>query len=426
MSVQTPTFDYYAELGVAEAASTDEIKSAYRRAAQIHHPDKNPNNVEEATRRFQRIQQAYETLSHPGQRMAYDALTHAAGSDDSNDVDIGMDAHYYAEMQREYFERQIARALAHAEAIRRAEERREMLEKALTEIAKRQAKEEAIRKKVDEIRKSDEEKQRKEEERKARLQEEKDAAERERLVAIQEETSKQEARWKAANAQTKEQKTAHCLHSDRCEKITQRKKVKCEACGAKRGMITFKCPYCESHLCQLCVAKSAEQRAQDEKPKPKSKLATQEVKSGGQNTEPKAKTPSPTSKVHPQPETEEAKHPSPTMAGDDESKPMTPKRKKKKSNKTQVKSQNEPIPTKPQPSPKPKPPSSTTASPPTAPSGSNVDKPFDGKKKGASKAKACYNCGNTSHYAYNCPETERRCFNCHYPGHRAKNCPAKD
>ena len=36
--------DYYQVLGVAETATTDEIKKAFRRLAKQHHPDRNPNN----------------------------------------------------------------------------------------------------------------------------------------------------------------------------------------------------------------------------------------------------------------------------------------------------------------------------------------------------------------------------------------------
>lgn len=41
-------------------ATSDEIKKAFRKQALIHHPDKNYDNVEVATKRFAKIQQAYE------------------------------------------------------------------------------------------------------------------------------------------------------------------------------------------------------------------------------------------------------------------------------------------------------------------------------------------------------------------------------
>lgn len=63
--------DYYAMLGVLRDASQEEIKRAYLLAAQRLHPDKNQAPGE--TELFLEIQQAYETLSNPKRRKAYDA-----------------------------------------------------------------------------------------------------------------------------------------------------------------------------------------------------------------------------------------------------------------------------------------------------------------------------------------------------------------
>ncbi|KAG8772046.1 hypothetical protein FRC15_003012 [Serendipita sp. 397] len=64
--------DYYEILGVEESATADEIKKAFRKLALVHHPDKNPGNVEEATKRFATMQQAYEILSDEQERAWYD------------------------------------------------------------------------------------------------------------------------------------------------------------------------------------------------------------------------------------------------------------------------------------------------------------------------------------------------------------------
>ncbi|THH16676.1 hypothetical protein EW146_g4023 [Bondarzewia mesenterica] len=52
--------DYYALLEVDESATGDEIRRSFRRLALIHHPDKNPEDSEGATKRFAALQQAYE------------------------------------------------------------------------------------------------------------------------------------------------------------------------------------------------------------------------------------------------------------------------------------------------------------------------------------------------------------------------------
>ncbi|KAG2018154.1 DnaJ protein [Coprinopsis cinerea AmutBmut pab1-1] len=65
--------DYYKILEVAEDATPDEIKKSFRRLALINHPDKNHDNIEEATKKFAVIQQAYEVLSDEQERAWYDS-----------------------------------------------------------------------------------------------------------------------------------------------------------------------------------------------------------------------------------------------------------------------------------------------------------------------------------------------------------------
>ena len=59
--------DHYTTLGVARDASPEDIKRAYRRLASQHHPDKGGD-----TKKFQEVQTAYDTLSDPAKRAAYD------------------------------------------------------------------------------------------------------------------------------------------------------------------------------------------------------------------------------------------------------------------------------------------------------------------------------------------------------------------
>jgi len=62
---------YYKILEVNENASPEEIKKSYRRLSMLHHPDKNKNNIE-STEKFQKISEAYETLSDSEKRKEYD------------------------------------------------------------------------------------------------------------------------------------------------------------------------------------------------------------------------------------------------------------------------------------------------------------------------------------------------------------------
>ncbi|XP_041977184.1 dnaJ homolog subfamily B member 6 isoform X1 [Aricia agestis] len=65
--------DYYRTLGVSRTATEAEIKKAYRKLALKWHPDKNPDNADEANRRFKEISEAYEVLSDENKRKVYDA-----------------------------------------------------------------------------------------------------------------------------------------------------------------------------------------------------------------------------------------------------------------------------------------------------------------------------------------------------------------
>jgi len=64
--------DYYKILGLEKNATEKEIKKAYRKLALKWHPDKNPNNREEAEEKFKKINEAYSILSDKNKRNEYD------------------------------------------------------------------------------------------------------------------------------------------------------------------------------------------------------------------------------------------------------------------------------------------------------------------------------------------------------------------
>ncbi|MBI2288396.1 MAG: DnaJ domain-containing protein, partial [Chloroflexi bacterium] len=67
--------DYYEVLGIERNANEEKVKSAFRKLAFKYHPDRNRNDGAED--KFKEINEAYEVLSNPDKRAAYDRFGHA-------------------------------------------------------------------------------------------------------------------------------------------------------------------------------------------------------------------------------------------------------------------------------------------------------------------------------------------------------------
>ncbi|KAL1864852.1 hypothetical protein Daus18300_007419 [Diaporthe australafricana] len=261
-----PSFDYYAELQVERTASSNDITSAYRRLARIHHPDKNPDSQAEATLTFQRLQLAHETLSDPAKRARYDnprpenwssAFNQDQGDfwdDDEDDpfaygpfsfpFPFPMNFFFESRFFRGPPRRSSSQGQAAYEDLNAANERRERENKRQEEVREMRRKEQRLRREAEEARQ--------------------EAAEISKSLARlrqqEEESMKQEKRWTEIGAVSKDERLRTCLHSDLCNKVQHTKKFKCTACSAKRGMTAFECPHCLAFICQLCVTNSSERR----------------------------------------------------------------------------------------------------------------------------------------------------------------------
>lgn len=71
--------DYYGSLGISSGASQDEVKKAFRKLAQIHHPDKKGDEE-----KFKEINEAFQVLGDENKRKAYDNLGKATSEGDTS------------------------------------------------------------------------------------------------------------------------------------------------------------------------------------------------------------------------------------------------------------------------------------------------------------------------------------------------------
>ncbi|MCI4335148.1 MAG: molecular chaperone DnaJ [Thermoplasmata archaeon] len=66
--------DYYEVLGVPKGASSEEIRSSYRKLARKYHPDMNKENPKASEEKFKELSEAYEVLADEGKRTRYDSM----------------------------------------------------------------------------------------------------------------------------------------------------------------------------------------------------------------------------------------------------------------------------------------------------------------------------------------------------------------
>jgi curved DNA-binding protein CbpA len=293
----TALFDFYETLNIQKDATPEEIKSAYRRLALIHHPDKDRENPE-ATEKFQRvsfpyelaislaphgkdrtqrsilnllniqIQLAHETLSNPTQRARYDARSkRSTGSDPMSHTN------FYDWDEDDSFEED---DYAIFEDILRSRSSRsgpfsgfsfggftfsfgsgfstpddEEFERRYAESRARQEEENArIREEMRVRREAEEERA------KARAA----ARKAEELLQQQlrekkekEERVVQEKLWEGLGVTSVADKQASCLHTSFWPKEQQKKKFRCTSCNQKRGMTGYRCPHCSILACQVCL-----------------------------------------------------------------------------------------------------------------------------------------------------------------------------
>lgn len=300
MPPQSPpsTFDYYKELEVERTASLAQITSSYRNLARIHHPDRNFGREQEATAKFQRIQQAYEILSNPTERRRYDHSTSSSTSssssfwDNSNFDGDDLGEHRNPSSmddfssQPSFHESFFSSYGSHASNVdepadgerpgnawerlknRRQQQARERERQHLhryRERCRQQAEALAERRRCEEEQKAERDASR------AAKQATEEAA---KAYAREEEKQSQEERWNKMGAISEDEKLCTCLHSDFCTKLEQKKKFKCTACSGKRGMIAFECPHCSALLCQLCVTNFSTQRCKLAKAKTENPAAS--------------------------------------------------------------------------------------------------------------------------------------------------------
>mmetsp|Transcript_36785 Transcript_36785/g.93747 ORF Transcript_36785/g.93747 Transcript_36785/m.93747 type:complete len:374 (+) Transcript_36785:27-1148(+) len=95
--------DYYKVLGVPRTATDNEIAKAYKKMALRHHPDKNPNDKEQAAENFKVITEAYEVLHDADKRRNYDQFGKLAGPGGGGGGQEGMNFQHADDIFKAFF-----------------------------------------------------------------------------------------------------------------------------------------------------------------------------------------------------------------------------------------------------------------------------------------------------------------------------------
>lgn len=285
-------FDYYAVLEIDASATKQQITSAFRRLALIHHPDKNPD-VPGATARFQQVKSiersqvrcgadffsqintAYEILKDDAKRAAYDHQNRPASS---NTVNLGRCNHppcsnFYCDHPRRQepsggpsnvrsdWARRGFHGYGHSSPSNEDSTWRQTYEARKAEAELRQRQQTYAREAEEERQQERAEQEardvalRQAQEKLQRAQEAKQVKQRARKE--QQTRKRQEKFWADQDITTAAAKKETCEHVEFWPAETLRKKFKCEQCGVKRGMKAFVCPLCHFHACQICRPKLA-------------------------------------------------------------------------------------------------------------------------------------------------------------------------
>jgi molecular chaperone DnaJ len=95
--------DYYEVLGVTRTVTEVELKTAYRKLAMVHHPDRNPGDAE-CEHKFKELSEAYDVLKDGDKRAAYDRFGHAAFEQGGGGHGFGSDfAHTFSDIFEDLF-----------------------------------------------------------------------------------------------------------------------------------------------------------------------------------------------------------------------------------------------------------------------------------------------------------------------------------